>query len=83
MDRFFIHEAINPNIPPFVKNVITAIPRIKSLPFDYDDIETIYIGPRLDYFTAKLAIENILLDEGVEEAKLKNISIKPSRRPYQ
>lgn len=68
---------------PFLKNIKTTIPRLQLLKFDYSDINTIYVGPRLDFLTAKLAIEKILLDASIEKSKLQNISIKQSERPYQ
>jgi hypothetical protein len=68
---------------PFLKDAKTSIPRIKSKEFDYSDIDSICIGPRLDFFTAKLAIEKILAEEGLSADMIKKIVIRKSDRAYQ
>ncbi len=83
MERLIIDTLNNPRIPPFAKDIRTTIPRLESLKFDFSDIDTIYIGPRLDFLTAKLAIEKILIDAGISKSDLQGISIKRSERPYQ
>lgn len=83
MERFIISKIDHSRIPLFAKDIKTSIPRFQSLKFGYCDIDTIYVGPRLEFLTAKLAIEKILLDSGISESEYKNISIKRSERPYQ
>jgi hypothetical protein len=58
------------------KDVKTAIPRVESLKFDYSDIDTIYVGPRLDFWTAKLAIEKILIDAGIASLPCRGFQLK-------
>jgi hypothetical protein len=83
MERLIISRRDTSSAPPFLKDLKTSIPRFKSREFKYSDIESIYIGPRLDFITAKLAIEKILLDEGISSSELKNILIRRSERAYQ
>lgn len=83
IERLIISKIDNRNISPFVKNVRTMIPRIESLKFDYSDISDIHIGPRLDFLTAKLAIEKHLNNIGVSEDEIQNINILPSERAFQ
>ena len=77
-----VSRGIDPKIP-FLKDVKISIPRIKSKEFEYTDIDSISIGPRLDFFAAKLAIEQILSEEGLSPEMIKKIVIKKSDRPYQ
>ena len=80
-ERFFVRDAAVPGeIPPFLKNIITISPTMKGLSFEYADIDTIYLGPRLNVENAKPAIQQILKEVGADECKIK---IKESKRAYQ
>lgn len=80
---FFISDLPSSKIPPFVKNMKTSIPRLRSPKFEYNDLDSIIVGPRLDFKKARFAIEKILINAGITETQLKNIKIKESKRPYQ
>jgi len=82
-DQLIIDKIDHQQIPPFLKTIKSDIPRLTSNKFGYCDIETIYVGPRLDFITAKTALEKMLLDNGISDSELKGISIKKSERPYQ
>lgn len=83
MDRLIISNRNSPPTVPFLKDFKTSIPRIKSKEFSYNNIDCIYVGPRVDFIAAKLAIEKILVDEGLPTEEIKKLSIKKSDRPYQ
>lgn len=83
MEKLIIDQVDGSRIPPFVKDVKTNIPRLASESFSYSDIDKIYVGPRLDFLTAKLAIQKILIDAGVGPSDLKNITIVESERPFR
>ncbi len=82
-DRLFISRRNLSFVPPFLKNLNREIPRFKSQEFSYKDIDCIYVGPRLDFDAAKLAIEKILLESGATQEECNNICIKKSDRAYQ
>ncbi len=79
-DRLVFSEANTENLPPFLKDFKTTIPRVESVQFDFSDIVIIYVGPRLDFETAKMAIQKMLMDFGIKREKLKNLVIQRSLR---
>ncbi len=83
IEDLIIDKADSTKIPPFLKTFKPSVPRLASNRFCYSDIQTICVGPRLDFITAKISIEKILLDGGISESELRNISILKSTRPYQ
>jgi hypothetical protein len=79
-ENFFIDNISNEKYTPFLKSYPSSIPRLSILDFEYQDIESIYVGPRLDYQTAKLAIEKYLGSLGIEIGKIK---IMESTKQYK
>jgi len=82
-NRLVISKVNTDDTPPFCKTVHNRILRIESEQFDYSDIEKIIIGPRLDFLTAKLAIEKILHERDLTDNEINNMVIERSKRPYQ
>ncbi len=81
---YLIADQVGPEkLRPFLKNFKPTIFRIKSEEFAYTDIDKIYIGPRLDFITAKIAVKSFLKSKGIDEKDINAINIVPSKRPFQ
>lgn len=80
-DKHFFSEGNANSAPPFCKIVHPEIPRSELLQFDYSDIEKIFVGPRLDFELAELAIKNILR-EYPNDDKVDSIPIRRARNGH-
>lgn len=83
MERLIFQKMDTQNLPPFIKHVHTVVPHLQSVEFEYSDINTIYVGPRLDFLNAKLFIEKLLLESGISPHVLSRIKIKKSEKPFK
>ncbi len=83
LENLLVHSQDNQKLPFFMKHVHSSVTRIKSSEFNFCDIDSIYVGPRLNFLEAKLWIEKMLKENKISANDFEKIKIKPSRCSYK